>query len=176
MLMNPKHPVYVITKGRWDSNLTANALDRMKVPYNLVVEPQEYEYYALAVNPDKILTLPFSNLERGSIPARNWVWERSMSTGASKHWILDDNIEAFNRLNRNMKLEVDTGSIFRAAEDFVDRYENIAISGFNYYSFCKATDCLPPYYLNTRVYSCLLLQKSYFLIFCQLYNQFHLLI
>lgn len=160
MLMNPKHPVYVITKGRWDSNLTANALDRMKVPYNLVVEPQEYEYYALAVNPDKILTLPFSNLERGSIPARNWVWEHSMSTGASKHWILDDNIEAFNRLNRNMKLEVDTGSIFRAAEDFVDRYENIAISGFNYYSFCKATDCLPPYYLNTRVYSCLLIKND----------------
>lgn len=158
--MNPKHPVYVITKGRWDSNLTANALDRMKVPYNLVVEPQEYEYYALAVNPDKILTLPFSNLERGSIPARNWVWEHSMSTGASKHWILDDNIEAFNRLNRNMKLEVDTGSIFRAAEDFVDRYENIAISGFNYYSFCKATDCLPPYYLNTRVYSCLLIKND----------------
>ena len=158
--MNPKYPVYVITKGRWDSNLTANALDRMKVPYNLVVEPQEYEYYALAVNPDKILTLPFSNLERGSIPARNWVWEHSMSTGASKHWILDDNIEAFNRLNRNMKLEVDTGSIFRAAEDFVDRYENIAISGFNYYSFCKATDCLPPYYLNTRVYSCLLIKND----------------
>lgn len=132
----------------------------MKVPYHIVVEPQEYDNYASVINPDKIHVLPFSDLGQGSIPARNWVWEHSISIGAERHWILDDNIEAFNRLNLNMKPEVDTGAIFRAAEDFVDRYDNVAISGFNYYSFCKATDKLPPYYLNTRVYSCILIKND----------------
>tara|TARA_Y100000310_G_C20525996_1_gene736060 strand:- start:22 stop:864 length:843 start_codon:yes stop_codon:yes gene_type:complete len=158
--MNPEYPVYIISKGRWQGRLTSKALERMNVPYHIVVEPQEYENYASVINSDKICVLPFSDLGQGSIPARNWVWEHSISSGAEKHWILDDNIEAFNRLNRNMKPEVHTGAIFKAAEDFVDRYENVAISGFNYYSFCKSTDKIPPYYLNTRVYSCILIKND----------------
>jgi hypothetical protein len=130
----------------------------MKVPYRIVIEPQEYEDYAAVIEPTKILTLPFSNLGQGSIPARNWIWEHSLPAG--RHWILDDNIEGFNRLHQNMKYEVDTGAIFRAAEDFVERYENIGLAGFNYYSFCKDTERLPPYYLNTRIYSCILIDNS----------------
>ena len=158
--MNPEYPVYVISKGRWDRCLTCKALERMKVPYHVVIEPQEYEHYSSQIDPKRILQLPFSNLDQGSIPARNWVWEHSKSIGAERHWILDDNIEAFNRLNRNMKLEVDTGSMFKAAEDFVDRYENVAIAGFNYYSFCKATEKTTPYKTNTRIYSCILIKND----------------
>ena len=72
--MNPKYPIYVISKGRWDSRLTSKALERMKVPYHIVVEPQEYDNYASVIDKQKILTLPFKNLGQGSIPARNWVW------------------------------------------------------------------------------------------------------
>ena len=43
MLMNPKYPVYIISKGRWDNGLTARTLERMNVPFKIVVEPQEYE-------------------------------------------------------------------------------------------------------------------------------------
>lgn len=158
--MNPKHPVYIVSKGRWKNRLTARSLDRMGVPYKIVVEPQEYANYSEAIAPEKILTLPFSNLGQGSIPARNWIWEHAIANGAVRHWILDDNIEAFNRLNRNMKPVVETGSIFRAAEDFVERYENVPLAGFNYYSMCKTTERVPPYYLNTRIYSCILIQNS----------------
>ena len=156
--MNPEYPVYIISKGRWKSRLTSKTLDRMNVPYHIVVEPQEYNDYAAVIDPSKILVLPFSNLGQGSIPARNWVWEHSMKH--ARHWILDDNIEAFNRLNRNLRPVVETGAIFKAAEDFVDRYENVAISGFNYYSLCKSTDRVPPFYLNTRVYSCILIKND----------------
>ena len=158
--MNPDFPVYIISKGRAHSNLTARTLDKMKVPYRLVVEPQEFEKYALNVDENKILTLPFSNLGQGSIPARNWVWSNSIERGFDRHWILDDNIEAFNRLNRNMKPEVRTGAIFKAAEDFVCRFKNVAIAGFNYHSFCKSTERLPPFYLNTRIYSCILIKND----------------
>jgi hypothetical protein len=158
--MNPDYPVYIISKGRWQSRLTSKVLDRMKVPYHIVIEPQEYEEYAAVIDPAKIFVLPFSNLNQGGIPARNWVWEHSISIGTERHWILDDNIEAFNRLNRNKKPIVETGTIFKAAEDFVNRYENIAIAGFNYYSFCKTTEQVPPYYLNTRIYSCILIKND----------------
>lgn len=158
--MNPEYPVYIISKGRWKTRLTSKALERMNVPYNIVVEPQEYENYAAEIDPKKILVLPFSNLGQGSIPARNWVWEHSISIGAKKHWILDDNIENFHRLNRNMKPIALTGTIFKAAEDFVARYSNVPLSGFNYYSFCKASDKVRPYILNTRIYSTILIQND----------------
>lgn len=158
--MNPNYPVYIISKGRWKTRLTSKSLERMNVPYQIVIEPQEYENYAEVIDPKKILILPFSNLGQGSIPARNWVWEHSIGIGAKKHWILDDNIENFHRLNRNMKPISLTGSIFKAAEDFVDRFENAPISGFNYYSFCKSCDKLPPYVLNTRIYSTILIQND----------------
>jgi len=160
ILMQPKYPVYVISKGRWNVRLTVRALERMGCKYSIVVEPQEYNNYAEHIDKRNILVLPFSNLGQGSIPARNWVWEHSMSLGNDKHWIIDDNIEDFNRLNRNMKPVVRTPAIFRAAEDFVDRYTNVAIAGFNYYSFCKTTERIPPYYLNTRIYSCILIDNK----------------
>jgi hypothetical protein len=158
--MNPEYPVYIVSKGRWQSRLTSKSLERMGVPYRIVIEPQEYNEYAAVIPASKILVLPFQNLNEGSIPARNWIWEHAIGRGAERHWILDDNIEAFNRLNRNRKPEVETGAVFKAAEDFVNRYENVALAGFNYYSFCKTTDKLPPYYLNTRIYSCILILNS----------------
>jgi hypothetical protein len=88
------------------------------------------------------------------------VWDHSLLNGDKRHWILDDNIEGFHRLNRNMKPKVTSGTIFKCAEDFVERYENVGIAGFNYYSFCKTTDRVPPYYLNTRIYSCILIDNS----------------
>lgn len=158
--MNPNYPVYIISKGRWDSRLTAKALDKIGVPFRIVVEPQEYDQYAAVLDPACILTLPFSNLGQGSIPARNWVWEHSMGAGAARHWILDDNIKNFFRLNHNLKVPVTTGSIFRAAEEFVDRYENVAISGFHYFMFASRKSKNPPFTLNTRVYSCILIQND----------------
>lgn len=160
IVTNPKYPIYIISKGRWESRLTSKALEKMSVPYHIVVEPQEYDNYAEVINPEKIYVLPFSNLGQGSIPARNWVWEHSMEQGTSHHWIMDDNIYNFWRWNKNSKVKVDTGAIFRAMEDFVLRYENIAISGPNYYMFVKSKYPDNPFRVNTRVYSCILIKND----------------
>lgn len=158
--MNPEYPIYIISKGRWESRLTSKTLEYMKVPYRIVVEPQEYDKYAEVINPEKILVLPFSNLGQGSIPARNWVWEHSISEGWERHWLLDDNIEQFNRLNRNLQVKVSDGTIFKCAEDFVNRYENVALAGFQYDYFAKAKTILPAFALNTRIYSCTLIKND----------------
>lgn len=158
--MNPKYPVYIVSKGRWESRLTAKALDYMQVPYYIVIEPQEYNNYSAVISSKKILVLPFSNLGRGSVPARNWIWRHAISLGAKRHWILDDNINRFYRFNNNRKIPVDDGTIFRCAEDFIDRYENIAIAGFQYDFFFPASEFHPPFTTNTRIYSCILINNN----------------
>lgn len=90
--MNPRYPVYVISKGRWESRLTVKALAARDIPHRVVIEPQEREQYAAVMPPENLLILPFSNLGQGSIPARNWVWEHAIGEGHERHWILDDNI------------------------------------------------------------------------------------
>lgn len=159
--VNPRYPVYVISKGRWESRLTQKALERIGVPYHIVIEPQECKQYSAVVDPSKILQLPFSNLGQGSIPARNWVWDHAISIGAERHWILDDNMDGFYRLNNNLKVQCETGATFRAAEDFSDRYENVGISGFNYFMFApRKSAAIKPFTLNTRIYSCILIKND----------------
>jgi len=151
--LNPRHPVYVISKGRWESRLTVRALEGAGVPFRVVIEPQERDDYASVIDENRLLVLPFSNLGQGSIPARNWVWEHSLKMGAKRHWILDDNIGGFYRLANNLKTPVKCGNIFSAAEDFVDRYDNVALAGFNYFMFASRKSVVPAFYLNTRIYS-----------------------
>jgi len=157
--MNPEYPVYIISKGRWESRLTSKALEIISVPYHIVIEPQEYDNYAAVIDPTKILVLPFSNLGQGSIPARNWVWEHS-TTRADRHWILDDNIRWFARIFNHKKIIVDNGVCFKVVEDFVNRYENIALAGLQYEMFINFLDNYPAYLLNTRIYSCILIKND----------------
>ncbi len=158
--MNPQYPIFVISKGRSKSCLTVRELVVMNVPFTLVVEPQEFDDYSKEWPNVNIIKTPFSNLGEGSVPVRNYVFDLSVEQGVKRHWILDDNIEGFHRLHNNEKHKVADGTIFKCCEDFVDRYENISMAGMNYYSLCKKTDGVPPFILNTRIYSCILLNNS----------------
>jgi len=159
--MNPDYPIYIISKGRWESRLTSKALEKMGVPYKIAVEPQEYDKYASVIDPSKILILPFSNHGLGSYPARNFCWEHSIENGAKFHWILDDNIDGFVRLNRNERIPVTSGSIFKASEDFVNRYENVAQAGFEYRFFAGGNRRKKAAFItNTRIFSCILIRND----------------
>lgn len=156
----PRYPIYIVSKGRWESRMTSKALEAMRVPYHIVVELQEYDNYAAVIEPNMILTLPFSNLGQGSIPARNWIWEHSLSIGAQRHWIIDDNIKSFMTLHNNVKTRVNDGSCFVHCEDFTDRFSNVALSGMNYQWFAKQKQSIPPFIVNTRIYSCILIRND----------------
>ena len=158
--MNPNYPIYIISKGRWESRLTSKTLEKMDVPYKIVIEPQEFNNYSTVINPKKILTLPFSNLGQGSIPVRNWVWEYSLSKGQKYHWILDDNIHCFWRFNKNIRYRLISGVIFKAIEDFVIRYENIALAGPHDEMWAPRKTKHNPFYLNSRIYSCILIKNN----------------
>jgi hypothetical protein len=96
----------------------------------------------------------------GPGPARNFAWDHSKSKGYDWHWVMDDNITSFRRLNKNEKVKVSNGSIFKAMEDFVLRYKNIAMAGPNYYMFAPARVKQPPFIMNTRIYSCNLIRND----------------
>ena len=105
--IQPKYPIYVITKGRWEKTLTIDSLEEMGIDFKICVEPNEYENYISnpSIDKNKIIILPenFSERKQGGIPVRNFVWEHSKSRGFSKHWILDDNILGFYRWNNNVQ-------------------------------------------------------------------------
>lgn len=165
--MNPQFPLYIVSKGRADSRLTARSLEFMQVPYFIVVEEQEFNAYASVIDKKKILVLDkqyqrdydtFDDLgltkSTGPGPARNFVWDHSLANGFSWHWVMDDNIRNFYRLHNNRKIRVADGTIFRCMEDFVLRYENVGMAGPNYFMFAPRRDKVRPFTTNTRIYSC----------------------
>lgn len=154
------YPVYIISKGRAERCLTAQFMRRDGVPFKLVIEPQEKEAYEKAGYGEYLTLLPFSNLGLGSIPARNWVWEDAKAAGHARHWIFDDNICGIWRRYNARKFRCSALPALEAAETFTDRYENIAIAGFNYYMFSVNKEKAPAFYLNVHVYSAMLIKND----------------
>jgi len=168
MSNKPNYPIYIPTKGRVDHCLTADCLVEDGVPFKLVVEPQEEDAYKGKYGNEYILVLPFR--DRGSvIPARNWIKDHATEAGHLRHWQLDDNIYKFYRFWKDKRVRCDADIALRTAEDFTDRYENIAISGLNYSMFMAASK--PPFNLNCHVYSCTLMLNAIPNRFRGIYNE-----
>lgn len=130
-----------------------------KQPFFLVVEPQEHGAYLEHFPRECILTLPFR--DRGSvIPARNWIKEHSIKNGDRRHWQLDDNISYAGRRWKGYRIRCDCRTALYAAEQFIDRYQNIAVGGLNYEMFVVPGSPMPPFALNVHVYSCSLIQND----------------
>lgn len=170
----PDAPVYIVSKGRWTSNITSRYLDAMDVPHFIVVEAAERDAYAATVPPSATLLVLDPKFQeeyetcddlgdskgKGPGPARNFAWEHALQAGADWHWVMDDNILGFFRLNDNLKVPVADGMIFRCMEEFADRYENLAMCGPNYFMFASRKNKKSPYVRNTRIYSCNLIRNS----------------
>lgn len=174
--LDNKYPIYVVSKGRHDKCTTSRFLTQMEVAHYIVVEPQEVAIYRESIKNDyaEILELDMSfkdnyntfddlgdSKPKGPGGARNFAWEHSVKNGFTKHWVMDDNaVDGFYYMFHNQKIKARTGSIFRACEDFMDRYSNLAISGLNYRFFCDASAKTPAFVMNTRIYSFLLIDNS----------------
>lgn len=172
-MKQPRYPVYILSKGRWESRLTSKMLERIGCNYRIVVEESEYDNYAAVIDPKKIL-VPESDFKQnplyarpdpggrmgGSIPVRNWIWEHSIKEGHERTWFLDDNIAYLRRSHHNTRLRVYSTAPFLVLEDFVDRFENVKMAGLNYDYFVPCSIEKPPYYLNTRIYSFILLSND----------------
>jgi hypothetical protein len=171
----PRFPLYIPSKGRSDSRRTSRALTEMNCPHYIVVEPHEVDAYRRACvgTLATIIELDMSYKARyelcddlgltkstGPGPARNFIWDHSIAHGHAWHWVMDDNIRRFYRLNRNTKISCLTPTFWRAMEDFVLRYTNVAMAGPNYMMFKPCREASVPYTTNTRIYSCNLIRND----------------
>ena len=173
----PKHPMYLVSKGRSKYMLTSRALTTMGVRHFIVVEPQEVDAYRAAVVrmglTAEVIELDLSckdtyelcddlgyTRSTGPGPARNFAWQHSIDNGARWHWVLDDNISMFHRLHENRKVKCVNHALFRAMEDFCERYMNVAMAGPNYSFFAPSSQRRPPFVTNTRIYSCNLIRND----------------
>lgn len=173
-MSNPNQfPIYIVSKGRADSRLTAKSLEAMRLDYQIVVEEQEVGEYAKVIDNRKIIILDKkyqddyetcdflgNSKSKGPGPARNFVWDHAIKNGFSWHWVMDDNINGFYRLNDNLKVQSKSGLIFKAMEDFCLRYKNVGMAGPNYFMFAFRKSVMPPFVLNTRIYSCNLMRND----------------
>ena len=170
--LQPRFPVYIVSKGRWKRNPTATTLKTLGVPFYMIVEEEEYLNYLPLADEEKLLILPKEykkdydtfwkdgDKRTGAGCARNFAWQHSIDNGFDWHWVLDDNIESFERFNNNMKVKCCSGFPFYICEDFTLRYENIGQSGFNYANFCHSHELRPPFLVNSRIYSCILINNK----------------
>jgi hypothetical protein len=158
--LRPHYPIYIPSKNRYQKGraLTIRALQRDRVPFYVVVEQEELAEYAAIAGRDRCLVLPWSN--RGSVtPARNWIMEHAIESGAERHWQLDDNMNGFYRFYRGKRLPVTAGVALAVCEAFADRYENLALAGLNYDMFVPY-HTVAPLVINCHVYSCTLVDNA----------------
>jgi hypothetical protein len=169
----PRFPIYLPSKGRAQHAKTMPVLDKMGVPYRIVVEERERDAYAARFGAEKVLVLDPQyqadydacdehglEFPKGSGPARNFIWDHSVAEGHAFHWIIDDNIDMFERFTGNQKVPVGDGACFDVMERFVLRYRNVAMAGPNYHMFAPARQKSRPYVTGTRVYSCILIRND----------------
>ncbi len=175
--MYPQFPLYIVSKGRHKYMMTSKHLTEMGVNHYIVVEPDQVNDYKNAVKKFNLLAtiieMDMSYKEKyelldnfgltkstGSGPARNFAWDHSISEGYKWHWLMDDNINGFFRLNNNLKVKVTSPGYWRAQEDFCLRYKNVAMAGPEYFRFMPRKVKVDPFRVNTRIYSCNLIRND----------------
>lgn len=156
MTIKPRYPIFIPSRGRYESNHTARALIKFDVPFRLVVQPDEAELYRAALPNVDILVLPDNNI--GLLRTRLWIRAVSEEEGFDRHWQLDDNMHSFNRLHQGQRIAVDAGVALRVCEDLTDRYSNIGVSGLNYTMFVVNHEQNRVTW-NHKVYSCSLVNN-----------------
>ncbi len=157
--MNPRWPIFIPTKGRADTRLTMKMFDRLNVPYTIFVEADDFDAYAPVVGPQSAIhVLPHAN--QGLTVTRNYIWDYAEGLGLEWFWTFDDNIHGLYRFNKNLKTPCADATILAVVEDFAQRYDNLAITGLNYFMFVKRKYVIPPYILNTRIYSNMLIRTK----------------
>lgn len=160
--MKPRYPVFIPSKGRADRLLTAKLFTRDEVPFKIVVEPNEVPAYARHWGEESLLVLPENN--KGLVYSRNWIKRHSTALGHERHWQFDDDIKRMIRLHKGARLKCPTGTALAIAEDFTDRYENVALTSFNSWFFVPVSGThandWKPFVLNTRCYTVFLVSNA----------------
>lgn len=161
--METKYPIYIPSKGRADALKTARMFDTDKVPYRVVVQPDQVSAYAEWREKGNLLVLPEDG--KGLVYARNWIKDHSISEGHERHWQFDDDISGMMNVRNGHRLWCDSGTALSLCEEFVDCYENVGLASPNSAFFVPCSNGFSqskfaPFLLNARCYTAFLHMNS----------------
>jgi hypothetical protein len=156
--LKPRYTLYIPSKGRpqRDHSLTTSLLEQSELEFVLVVEPQDADAYAETYGRERLVELPFR--DKGIAATRSWIKDHSIERGERRHWQLDDNLRRFCQFDRGARVTCTPALALSSLEQFVDRYENVAIAGFKNIAFGKWVK--KPFQINQQVYCCVLVDNS----------------
>jgi hypothetical protein len=157
-----KYPIYVVSFGRYEQCFyTISNLEKMKLNYYICIQKKEEKEYNKMLKENnfvKCLGLVISvNTTQGGYKQRQKCITDATNKGFSKCWILDDNINGWV-YNNNGSHKITNGLCFSLLEDFMDNIkEPVGILSHNYTFDIRINQLMPPFNVNKKNYSSLLL-------------------
>jgi hypothetical protein len=127
------HDIYIPSKGRADTCLTAKILESENIDFKIVIEPQDLSEYQKHYPASKLLVMPENN--KGIAYVRNFCKDHSNAQQQTHHWQLDDNIKSFRIRQMNKNVKQAASACLKTVEYYEQNFKNIGISGLRHTMF-----------------------------------------
>jgi hypothetical protein len=154
--MKTNHIIYIPSKARSEKCHTANLLNKHKIDFLIVVEPQDYDSYKLKYGEDKIVCLDKNNM--GLSYSRNFIKNYSKSIGEKYHWQFDDDVKYFQKRQENKNSNCNPLEMLCEIENTISKYSNVEVAGLRDSVFAWTQTKFVS--LNKLVASCFLIKNE----------------
>ena len=147
--IEPQYPMYIVSKGRGDSRLTSRCFERLRIPYFIVVEVQDFDEYACVIDEEK------SSLSHLNVPIMvTDQEEQGTGAGTTQKRMVTKDTGCLTTISK-----ISTGCIATefcpsltvecsVSEEFVDRFSNVPVAGLNYDFFVIANGSTYPLFVT----------------------------
>lgn len=151
-------PVYIFSRHRSETATTPKLLTEANIPYQIVVEPHDYDNYASVYPEENLLRLPLDN--QGICYVRNFIVKHAQDLGHVYCWMLDDDITRFEYRQNGKRFKSSPRPLMSITETITMQYPNVAASCISNSGYLFGHDNGPPLVYNSMVYQCQLLRTD----------------
>ena len=161
------YPINIVSFKRANDKcgLTHKYLCKNKINHYLFCEPFEYDEYAKWIDSNYCELIQsdenYSETQKfGSTPMRNFIMDYWKKDKYERCWILDDNIEGYEVNVQSTKHAINGVAVFTTVEEYVEKYDNVAICSHNIASLVRESDANPVMVRNGKCYSSILISLT----------------
>lgn len=151
-------PIYIPTRHRAGKTKTTQLLDNCGLPYQLVIEPHDYDSYAAHHTADQLLTLPADNF--GLANVRNWILDQARGSGWLYCWEIDDDISGFVYRINGERIHTTPRPLMSIVEEYTFAHDNVAGSCIPNQAYLFGYDQKPSLVYNGMIYQVQLLRTD----------------
>lgn len=151
-------PIYIPTRHRAGKTKTTKLLDNCGLPYQLVIEPHDFDSYQEHHTPEQLLTLPKDNF--GLANVRNWILDHAKQGGWLYAWQIDDDITGFVYRLKGQRLHTTPLPLMSIVEEYTFVHDNVAGSCIPNQAYLFGHDNKAPLIYNGMIYQVQLLRTD----------------